>query len=275
MHEFSTLDGFVDVTECVAEMIKYLANEPSVGLFYIQQHAQNAVPNVIRLRNNVVNKSRETVLHTEDSEDSIAMVRSMKECGFPIADEMIRDIKKSLSIMSAKQPKRGLIQDSGSVVLMERASSWGPSSWGRPGAYSQEDSEKSGYFSTVFKSAKKKASNLKWPQLDSRELMQTNDEKLIFYPERTLSVASGASASSSLQDVEADELPLSSQITDEHREEEMDVSSSSPSQSLMIPAVSENYDEFKANKEAELEEWLEGNGNEDDDRSGARNSGEA
>ncbi|GMQ07530.1 hypothetical protein CsSME_00051683 [Camellia sinensis var. sinensis] len=36
MHELSTVDGFVEVTESLAEMIKYVANEPSVGLFYVQ-----------------------------------------------------------------------------------------------------------------------------------------------------------------------------------------------------------------------------------------------
>ncbi|CAL5439235.1 unnamed protein product [Camellia sinensis] len=125
MHEFSTVDGFVEVTESLAEMIKYVANEPLVGLFYVQQHTQNAVPNLINLKNNVMEKSRELTLHTEDLEDSITMVRSMKDCGFPIADEMIGDIKKSLAIISTKQPKRGLIHNPSSGFQMGRTSSWG------------------------------------------------------------------------------------------------------------------------------------------------------
>ncbi|KAK4359960.1 hypothetical protein RND71_022189 [Anisodus tanguticus] len=47
MHEFSTVDGFVDITESLADMIKFIANEPSVGLFYIQQHNQKAAPNLV------------------------------------------------------------------------------------------------------------------------------------------------------------------------------------------------------------------------------------
>lgn len=269
MHEFSAFDGFLDITECLAEMIKYVANEPSIGLFYVQQHAQNAVPNVIRIRNNVVEKSHETTMHTEDSEDSITMVSSMKECGFPIADEMIRDIKKSLLIMSTKQPKRGLIHDSRSGLRRERTSSWGPSSWVRPAVYGQHDTEKGGYLSTVLKSAKQKASNFKWPQLDSREVVQTKDEKLLYYPERPLSVASAASTSSSVPDLETDELPVSSQITGEPQEEEL-IDTSSPSRSS-IPALG-NYDEFKADKEAKLKEWLEDNGNLNN-HGGGRDSG--
>lgn len=268
MHEFSAFDGFLDMTECLAEMIKYVANEPSVGLFYVQQHAQNAVPNVVRLTNNVVDKSHETTLHTEDSEDSITMVRTMKECGFPIADEMIRDIKKSLLIMSTKQPRRGLIHDSRSGLRMDRTNSWGPSTWVRPGFYDQQDTEKSGYLSTVFKSAKQKASNFKWPQLDSREVVQTKDEKLLHFPEQPLTVASAASTNSSLPDVEHNELPFSSQIADEPQEEQIDMSSSFHSS---IPVL-ENYDEFKADKEAKLEEWLGDNGNLDN-RGGESDSG--
>uniref|UniRef100_A0A1J3DZ52 Protein MEF2BNB-like protein n=1 Tax=Noccaea caerulescens TaxID=107243 RepID=A0A1J3DZ52_NOCCA len=87
MHVFSTVDGFAEINESLAEMIKYITNEPSVGLYYIQQHVRNAAPNVLNLNNTVLEKSRETLLHTEDLDDSIAMVKSMKECGSPIADD--------------------------------------------------------------------------------------------------------------------------------------------------------------------------------------------
>lgn len=259
MHGFSTGDGFVEITECLAEMIKYVANEPSVGLFFIQQHTQNAVPNLIILRNNVVDKSRETTLHTEDSEDSLTMLRSMKEFGFPIADEMIRDIKKSLLVMTKKQPRKGLIHDSRSAFQTERTSSWGPASWGRTEDYGLQDSESNSYFSSVFKSAKQKASNFKWSQLDSKESVQTKDEKLMSYPNPPPSVASVASTSSSRQDVEADELPLSVPFTDEPPQTETNISS--PPHNLS--SLSHNYDDFKADKEAKLEEWLQETGSLD------------
>ncbi|KAI3695920.1 hypothetical protein L1987_78925 [Smallanthus sonchifolius] len=109
LYEYSPVDGFVEISEGLGSMIKSLANEPSVGLFYVQQHAHNAVPNVVNLRNNIVAKSREISLHTEDSEDSIMMVvRSMTDYGLPIVDDMIKDIRKSLAIMSSKQPRKEL-----------------------------------------------------------------------------------------------------------------------------------------------------------------------
>lgn len=257
MNEFSTVDGFVEISECMAEMIKYIANEPSVGLFYIQQHTQKAVPNVVTLKNNVLERSREVTLHTEDLEDSIAMVKSMKECGSPIAEEMIQDVKNSLAMMSVKQPRRGPIHNSTSSFQMGRTRSWGPATWSGSSDYAQAG-ENSSYFSTVFKSARERASGFKWPQLDSKEPKEEQKQKLLLpNPSPPLSVASASI--SSVPDTEADELPLSSEVADEipeKEEEDTQVDVDSPSHKLLL--VSEKYDHFKANKEAKLEEWLGG-----------------
>ncbi|ESQ52593.1 hypothetical protein EUTSA_v10017199mg [Eutrema salsugineum] len=217
MHEFSTVDGFAEINESLAEMIKYIANEPSVGLYYIQQHVRNAAPNVLSLNSNVLDKSRETVLHTEDLEDSIAMVKSMKECGSPIADEMIGDIKKSLAMMSSKQPRRGLI--------LNAASPWSRSSsitsTTRGSGFSQDNSESSSYFTSVLKSAKEKASNIKWPQLDFKE------QKVESSP-----------------NVESNEL-------EEEEEDKEEVLSKGEH---MVETT--KFEEFKAGKEASLKAWL-------------------
>ncbi|XP_054785560.1 uncharacterized protein LOC129292074 [Prosopis cineraria] len=251
MHEFSTVDGFVEISECLAEMIKFVANEPSVGLFFVQQHAHNAVPNVVKLTRNVAEKSHETTLHTEDFEDSITMLRSMKECGFSIADEMMGDIKKSLVTMTTKQPKRGTIQPWTSDFETQRASSWGNTPF-----YALEGREKRGnYFSSVLKSAKQKASSLKWRHLDPWGPMDCNDDKPLLFTNPALSVAS-SSTTSSLQGMETDELPLSIQVEDESQQPEENGTADCGSKLLL---VSEKYDDFKADKEAKLEDWLEGN----------------
>lgn len=233
MNGFSTVDGFVEITENVADMIKYVANEPSVGLFYIQQHTHNAVPNITTLKNNIVEKSREVTLHTEDLDDSITMTRSMKECGSSIADDMIKDIRNSLAIMSTKQPKRGLIRATNSSL--GKPSSWGPAVWSRSSSSDFSQQDVTGYFSTILKSAREKASNIPWPQLESIG---------------PLSVAS----SSSMLDTEGDELPLSSKQADEPEDARDDDESTMNNN---FPVV-EEFDDFKANKEAKFEDWLEG-----------------
>ncbi|GMG99436.1 hypothetical protein Nepgr_001276 [Nepenthes gracilis] len=245
MCEFSTADGFVEISECLGDMIKYVANEPSVGLYYIQQHAQNAVPNVVSLRNNIIEKSRETVLQTEDLEDSITMMKSMKECGFPVVNEMIVDIKRSLATMSTEQPIRRLIQrPSSSFHIRGRTSSWGPTAWGPNAGSALRDSEKmGGFLSGIFKSAKEKAENLKWPQIDLKEFRLIEGEV-------PLSVPAGSNGLTRL-DEETEELPISSRIVDELEED------------TNLLSASDNFDEFKAGKEARLQEWLEESGSVD------------
>ncbi|KAA8534436.1 hypothetical protein F0562_031953 [Nyssa sinensis] len=253
--DFPPVDGFIEVTESMVEMIKYGANEPSVGLFYVQQHTHNAVANLINLnKNNVTEKSQEMALQTQDLEDCITMLRSIKECGFPIADEMIRDIKKSLVIMSTKQPKRGLIRSPSSGFQMGRTSSWGHNA-----VYTQQDGERTeSYLSMVLKSAKQTARNFKWHQLDSKESRQAKDDRFLSYPNRAL-LAAPASTTSTPLDVEADELPLSSQIVDELQEVLIDEGFSSH----QLLSLSKNYDELRADREAKLDDWSGGTGSRD------------
>lgn len=252
MQEFSTVDGFLEVTEDLADMIKYVANEPSVGLFYVQKHIQNATPNLVNLKNNVVEKSHETVLHTEDSDDSIAMMRSMKECGFPIAEEMIREIKKSLSVMSNKQPRKGLLSSSGSGYI-GRTSSWSPATLGSNTMFPHPERDKNGgYLSGVFKSAKQKVTNLKWPQVESKESRKSEDGNLRLNPSPTSTNAKESHLT--LPEAEGEDL-LSSQ-DGKQLQEESRLSTSLSHQALL--SLYENYDEFKAGSEVKLEEWLEG-----------------
>ncbi|XP_044461156.1 BLOC-1-related complex subunit 8 homolog [Mangifera indica] len=262
MHGFSPLDGFVEITENLAEMIKYLGNEPSVGLFYIQQHTQNAVPNLVSIKNNVVAKSHETSLHTEDLEDSISMLSSMKECGFPIADDMIKDIRKSLAVMSSSQPKKGFVHKRAFSFQMRSTGSWSPDAWGRGSTPTHPDGErKTNYFTNVFKSAKQKASNFKWPQLDPKDTSLAQGGKLLSYPTPPISVAP-VSTSSSRADMESDELPLSGQVADDHDEKEAEGKEVKADDVNISPknllSLSESYYDFKADKEAKLEEWLGG-----------------
>ncbi|XP_076952272.1 uncharacterized protein LOC143625946 [Bidens hawaiensis] len=213
MYEYSPVDGFIDISEGLGNMIKSLANEPSVGLFYVQQHTHKAVPNLLNLKNNIVAKSHEISLHTEDAEDSITMLRSMKECGFPIVDDMVKDITKSLAIMSSKQPKKGLL--SSKSVSGSQTGSCGPSA-----LRGVNDVEKSSnYLSSVFKSAKEKATNMKWAPQESTEEVPTSNDVLTGNQEK---------------DVLVDDL-------------------------ILDLARAENFDEFKADKEARFEEWLSGN----------------
>ena len=87
---------------------------------------------------------------------------------------------------------------------------------------SGEFSGHGGYFSSVFSSVKQKATILKWSQVDSS---LANDVAPRFL------------------EIERDELPLSSQITDD--------------QAVVVESMSDNFEKFKSEQEAKLKEWLE------------------
>lgn len=145
-------------------MIKTIANEPSAGLFYVQQHTHTAVPNLMKLTGKIEEKSRQVSLHTADSEDSIVMVRSMKECGFSIANEMIRDLRHSLAAVSEMQLRNGFRRRPSSSFHIGRTISWNPATWGRKTGPEQDGEGNADHISNVFRSAKGKASSCKWPR---------------------------------------------------------------------------------------------------------------
>ncbi|KAM3345441.1 hypothetical protein P3S68_025150 [Capsicum galapagoense] len=154
MHGFSTVDGYVEITESLADMITFIANEPSAGLYYVQQHTQSAVPNLINLTSNIEGKSRQVTMHAADSEDSSITVRSMKECGLPIASEMLKDLGHSLAVVSEYQPRSRFISRPSSSFRIGKTISWNPATWGGRNTSPEQDGEKNAdSISNVFRSA--------------------------------------------------------------------------------------------------------------------------
>jgi hypothetical protein len=107
MHHCLVIEGFEEVHENMSEMIKQVANEPSVGLFYVQQHIHNAVPILHEIKAKVVDTTQEEFICTEDMKDAIRSVKSMKGCGPPIIEQMIKKLNSSISLMSSMQQHRG------------------------------------------------------------------------------------------------------------------------------------------------------------------------
>ncbi|KAJ3679623.1 hypothetical protein LUZ60_017634 [Juncus effusus] len=222
MHAFSPADGFFTVKEGVDEMIKNLANEPSVGLYFVQQHAQSSMPNLLSVQEKVSEKVREVTLHTEDIEDSICVVKSMEEFGLPIADEMIKDINKSLLIINSSQPKRGLIENPSWGFQFTRSGSNIPESSDSTGSSSRN------YFTSMFKSAKQKAASFKWTS--SQDLIVTDNKGT-----NSEAMMSPLMPPTDQSDASAENSGMSDNA-----------------------ALLEDYDKFKLEQELKLREWLEG-----------------
>jgi hypothetical protein len=54
---FKTCDMSVTVQNSITDMVKDVANEPSVGLYFVQQHVHKAVPGLLSLKVSVTNSS--------------------------------------------------------------------------------------------------------------------------------------------------------------------------------------------------------------------------
>ncbi|GMI80590.1 hypothetical protein HRI_001728300 [Hibiscus trionum] len=288
MNGFSTADGFVEIIESLAEMINYVANDPSVGLLYVQKHTQDTVPNIINLSGRIAERSRESRWHSEDSEDSITMVRSMKECGFPIVDEMIKDIKNSLTLVSAKQQRRGSIAGIDSGYTRRRTKSWGSITWGYGSVDTQQDG--SNYISTIFKSARLRASSLKWFQLEAKEAIETEPLKPVHCPAPPVPFASGLIPNEvtgeKVSNSKWPELESKGPIEAEPQKLVRSQSAGKLHEAVKVGSeddaklsgdnlffVAENYDEFKADKESKLEQWLEGSEGKLDESKGESDTG--
>ncbi|KAJ8556018.1 hypothetical protein K7X08_022776 [Anisodus acutangulus] len=127
-------------------------------------------------------------------------------------------------------------------------------------ASSEEDDERApGYLSNVFRSAKQKASNFKWAQLEAGESRPAKSEPSSSdkdEPSATCTkdalLAADASSSSSVGRANSEDLMSSQTVDDELQQEQVNKSMSHD----QLLSLSENFEEFKADKEAKLEEWL-------------------
>ncbi|EEC82902.1 hypothetical protein OsI_27811 [Oryza sativa Indica Group] len=174
-------------------MIKYVANEPSVGLYFVQQHAQASMPLLLDVKNPTWG------------------FQSGKSSGTWEEDLGITDGGSSRN-----------------------------------------------YFSSMFNTAKQKASTLRWPQPDFGTKDDTTEEsESSAAPESSQAGGHGASTPS---DTEKDDLPVSSQLLDNNTATMKESSSTDISKSV------ENYNKFKEEQELKLQEWLRQSEEADDNK---------
>lgn len=87
------------VHNSVTDMVKDVANEPSVGLYFVQQHVHKAVPGLLALKSQIVEEVQEVMLYTEDVRDALTSVKTMKEVGPPVFSKMIATLNASLQLL--------------------------------------------------------------------------------------------------------------------------------------------------------------------------------
>ncbi|KAL3684486.1 hypothetical protein R1sor_002508 [Riccia sorocarpa] len=152
-----------EVHDTITEMMKQLANEPSVGLYFVQQHVQRAVPAVVQLKAQIVDATQEAEFVTQDVKDARNAVRAIKECGPPVIERMIKTLDSTLprlpSFRQFRREELAVGSTAGTSSLTEPADI--PASISRSPSGREPlvtDSAYVGYVRNIFDSAVQKAS---------------------------------------------------------------------------------------------------------------------
>ncbi|KAL2652646.1 hypothetical protein R1flu_020774 [Riccia fluitans] len=150
-----------EVHDTITEMLKQLANEPSVGLYFVQQHVHRAVPAIVQLKSQIVDATKEAEYVTQDVKDARNAVKTIKECGPPVIERMIKTLDSTLPrLPSFRQFRRDELSvdstagSSSPTADIPRSISRSPS--GREPLVT--DSAYIGYVRNMFDSALQKAS---------------------------------------------------------------------------------------------------------------------
>ncbi|CAA0841087.1 Unknown protein [Striga hermonthica] len=116
--------------------------------------------------------------------------------------------------------------------------SWSPATWGQNSLFMQTDGEKrgSGYLSSIFRPTKQMIHSL-----------ESSQAEISVDLDPSTSILRG-------KEMEAEDLPSSSELQEESVPDE------GSAHQRLLSLYEENYDEFKADREAKLEEWLGGMG---------------
>lgn len=99
MQHSACKDALQGVHNSITDMVKEVANEPSVGLYFVQQHVHKAVPGLLALKSHVIEGTEEAILYTQDVNDALASVKVMNEVGPPVFSKMISTLNASLQLL--------------------------------------------------------------------------------------------------------------------------------------------------------------------------------
>ncbi|BBM99171.1 BLOC-1 related complex subunit 8 [Marchantia polymorpha subsp. ruderalis] len=168
-----------EVHDTITEMMRQLANEPSVGLYFVQQHVHRAVPAMVQLKAQIVDTTQEAEYVTQDVRDALNSVKTMKECGPAVIERMMKTLDSSLPrLPSFRQTRRDELSPDSKrrpslftdTAEMQRNMSRTPSGREPPLA----DSDYTGYVRNIFDSAYQKASSVasaaKWTATSSNRV---------------------------------------------------------------------------------------------------------
>lgn len=101
------LEVLENVHEMITEALTLAANEPSVGVYYVQEHVHKAVPFVLRMKDRITEATGDVDLAMADVKDSLSCIKSMKECGPPVIERMIKMLESASNQIPTNRQSRG------------------------------------------------------------------------------------------------------------------------------------------------------------------------
>eukprot|EP00249_Psilotum_nudum_P005882 c19302_g1_i2 orf=573-1784(+) len=107
MPQHEIVEALEEVHEALTETIKQVANEPSIGLYFVQQHVHKAVPALLVLKTEVLDMTADAELCAANAKDALNTIKTMKDCGPPLIHQMINTINSASSLMPTLHQSRG------------------------------------------------------------------------------------------------------------------------------------------------------------------------
>ncbi|MCO5568970.1 hypothetical protein L7F22_022674 [Adiantum nelumboides] len=101
------LEVLEDVHEMLMEAMKIVANEPSIGLYFVQQHVHKVVPSLLNVKHQITEARASAVLATAHVKDSLSCIKGMKDCGPLVVKRMIKSLQTASTQIPTNRQSRG------------------------------------------------------------------------------------------------------------------------------------------------------------------------
>ncbi|GBG80023.1 hypothetical protein CBR_g30284 [Chara braunii] len=104
---YTSMAALSRLNDRITDVLKQVANEPSVGLYFVQQHVQKAVPQLCNLKKDIKELSYSASYLTDDLMTATSTVRVMKSCGLPVLDHITKTLDTTSTCLAALRSSRG------------------------------------------------------------------------------------------------------------------------------------------------------------------------
>ncbi|MCO5611088.1 hypothetical protein L7F22_065338 [Adiantum nelumboides] len=96
-----------EVGQALVKAMKIVVSEPSVGLYFEQQHVHKVVPSFLNVKHQITEATTSADLATTNVKDSLSCIKSMKDCGPLVIEQMIKSLQTASTQIPTNCQSRG------------------------------------------------------------------------------------------------------------------------------------------------------------------------